>query len=309
MISSLTRNTQSWQRKRWESDRSSSPLHCEATPELHVHENLDDLLKCKLFCIIHNDWVYWLRTVMRQHKPYQLGSKPMCFPDGSVVKKKKKKKSLPINAGEARNVSTIPILGRFFWNRRGKLTPIFLPGKCHRQRFLKGYSSRKELNMVEQLNTHRHTTLFAFQIFYIEVLIIQSLAVTSKWITFFCWICWSLRYLPIFHLYWQQLFSKHYNACWFWGNSRFIHTSSSSPTTQTPATIHLKICKWVLSLSRLPFHKMQRLTDSTVFCKTAHVASVSHALISRLYNYSRELWHENSELSLSDAGMSEQMWG
>ena len=54
---------------------------------------------------------------------------------------------------------------------------------------------------------------------------------------------------------------------------------------------------------------MQRLIDSTMFCKTAHVALVSHALIaliSKLCNYSKELWHENSELSLSDAGMSEQ---
>ena len=54
---------------------------------------------------------------------------------------------------------------------------------------------------------------------------------------------------------------------------------------------------------------MQRLIDSTMFCKIAHVALVSHAFISKLYNYSRELWHENSELSLSGAGMSEQMLG
>lgn len=55
---------------------------------------------------------------------------------------------------------------------------------------------------------------------------------------------------------------------------------------------------------------MQRLVDSTTFRKTAHVALVSHALISKFYNYSRELlWQNYSELSLSDAGMSEQVWG
>lgn len=53
---------------------------------------------------------------------------------------------------------------------------------------------------------------------------------------------------------------------------------------------------------------MQRLIDSIIpLGKTAHVALVSHVLISKLYNYSRELWHENPELSLSEAGMSEQM--
>lgn len=56
------------------------------------------------------------------------------------------------------------------------------------------------------------------------------------------------------------------------------------------------------------FPTIQRLTDPTTLFKTACVALVSHALISKFHNYSRDLlWCKNSELSLSDAGMSEQV--
>ena len=37
------------------------------------------------------------------------------------------------------------------------LTPVFLPGKCHRQRSLVGYSSKgyKELDTTEHIHTHK----------------------------------------------------------------------------------------------------------------------------------------------------------
>ena len=145
IISSLTRNTQSWHpgpllRGRGEQVTAPPVLSTVRPPRTAM--SLRTLVTCSnvnYFCIIHKDWVYWLRIVLRQHKPYRLGSKSMCFPGGSVVLKRKK--NLPTSAGETRNVSVIPMLGRFSWNRRGKLTPIFLPGKFHGQRILEGCSS------------------------------------------------------------------------------------------------------------------------------------------------------------------------
>ena len=55
----------------------------------------------------------------------------MGFPGGSVVK------NLPANAGDA---EWIPGLGRSFGEGNGNPTPVFLPGTCHGQRSLAGYS-------------------------------------------------------------------------------------------------------------------------------------------------------------------------
>ena len=56
------------------------------------------------------------------------------FSDGAVVK------NLPADAGDARDVGSIPGLGRFPWNKARHPMPVFLPGKPHAKRSLVGYS-------------------------------------------------------------------------------------------------------------------------------------------------------------------------
>ena len=51
-------------------------------------------------------------------------------------------KNPPTNAGDARDTDLIPGLGRPPQRRKRQPTPIFLPGKVHRQRRLVGYSPR-----------------------------------------------------------------------------------------------------------------------------------------------------------------------
>ena len=53
----------------------------------------------------------------------------------------------------------IPRSGRFPWSMKWQLTPVFLPGKCHGQRSLVGYSPRgyREWDPAEWLSTHKHT--------------------------------------------------------------------------------------------------------------------------------------------------------
>ena len=50
---------------------------------------------------------------------------------------------------EVRDIVLIP--GKIPWRRKWLLTPVFLPGKFHRQRSLVGYSlcGHKELDTVE----------------------------------------------------------------------------------------------------------------------------------------------------------------
>ena len=59
-------------------------------------------------------------------------------------------KNLPANAGDARDASSIPGLGRSP-GEGNEPTPIFLPGESHGQRSLAGYSpwGRKELARTE----------------------------------------------------------------------------------------------------------------------------------------------------------------
>ena len=49
-------------------------------------------------------------------------------------------KNSPVNVGDARDVGSIPGLGRFPWRRKWQLAPIFLPEKFQGQRSLMGYS-------------------------------------------------------------------------------------------------------------------------------------------------------------------------
>ena len=60
-------------------------------------------------------------------------------------------KSHPAHAGDARDVSSIPGLGRDPWRRVWQPIPVFLPGESHGQRSLVGHSSWgcRELNTTE----------------------------------------------------------------------------------------------------------------------------------------------------------------
>ena len=62
------------------------------------------------------------------------------FPGGSVVK------NLSANAGDAH---LIPGSGRFPWRRKWHPTPVFLPGKSHRQKSLAtAHGVTKDLGMT-----------------------------------------------------------------------------------------------------------------------------------------------------------------
>ena len=56
------------------------------------------------------------------------------FPGGAVVK------NLPANEKEARDIGSIPGLGRSPGERKWQPTPAFLPGKFYGQRIGAGYS-------------------------------------------------------------------------------------------------------------------------------------------------------------------------
>ena len=57
-------------------------------------------------------------------------------------------KNPPANAGDMGSI----LVGKTPWRRKWQSTPVFLPGKSHGQRSLKGYSlwGHKELDMTEQ---------------------------------------------------------------------------------------------------------------------------------------------------------------
>ena len=57
-------------------------------------------------------------------------------------------------------------VGKIPWRREWLPTPVFLPGKSHRERSLAGYSSwgRKELDTTEQLNQHLFQALLALSV-------------------------------------------------------------------------------------------------------------------------------------------------
>jgi len=49
-------------------------------------------------------------------------------------------KNPPANAGDARDAEFHPWVGKIPWKKKWQLTPVFLPGKLHRQKSLMGYS-------------------------------------------------------------------------------------------------------------------------------------------------------------------------
>ena len=69
-------------------------------------------------------------------------------------------KNPPTNAGDAGDMGLIPGVERSSWTRKWQPTPVFLPGKFHRQRSLVGYSpwGHQELDKTE--HTHILTVLF-----------------------------------------------------------------------------------------------------------------------------------------------------
>ena len=71
------------------------------------------------------------------------------FLGGSAVKNR------PPNAGDARDVGSIPGLGRFPLRRTRQPTAVFLPGESHGQKSLSGYSpwDSKELDTTWLLNS------------------------------------------------------------------------------------------------------------------------------------------------------------
>ena len=69
-------------------------------------------------------------------------------------------KNLPANAGDIRDIGSIPGSGRFPWRRAWQPTPVFLPGESHGQRSLVGYSPQclKESDTTE-VTQHARTGL------------------------------------------------------------------------------------------------------------------------------------------------------
>ena len=63
-------------------------------------------------------------------------------------------KNLSDNAGDVRDEGSTPELENP-WRRKWHPTPIFLPGKSHKERNLAGYSTcgHKELDMTKPLST------------------------------------------------------------------------------------------------------------------------------------------------------------
>ena len=70
------------------------------------------------------------------------------FPDGSAVK------NLPA-VQETQETSVQSWVRKIPWRRAWQPIPVFLPGECHGQRSLAGYSprGRKELDTAERLTT------------------------------------------------------------------------------------------------------------------------------------------------------------
>jgi len=60
-------------------------------------------------------------------------------------------KNMLANAGDTRDVGSIPWVRKIPWSRKWQPTPVFLPGKSHGQRSQVGYSpwSHKEVDMTE----------------------------------------------------------------------------------------------------------------------------------------------------------------
>ena len=61
-------------------------------------------------------------------------------------------KNPPANAGDARNVGSIPGSGKIPWRRKWQPTPVFFPGKSHPLSM-----GSQRVVMTEHTHTHTHT--------------------------------------------------------------------------------------------------------------------------------------------------------
>ena len=75
------------------------------------------------------------------------------FPGGSVVK------NVPDNAGD---IDSIPGLGKIPWRRKWQPTPVFLPGKCHKQRSLEGYSPWSHRVRHDLATEHKYIYVYLY---------------------------------------------------------------------------------------------------------------------------------------------------
>ena len=70
-------------------------------------------------------------------------------------------KNPPADAGDVRDSSLVPGLGRFPWRKAWQPTQVFLPGESHGQRSLAGYSPQnsKESDTTETTSKIRRRLL------------------------------------------------------------------------------------------------------------------------------------------------------
>ena len=67
-------------------------------------------------------------------------SKQVCHWGPRGKKKNKTEPNLPADVGDIKRCGFDPRSGRSIWRRKWQPTPVFLPGECHGQRSLVGYS-------------------------------------------------------------------------------------------------------------------------------------------------------------------------
>ena len=63
-------------------------------------------------------------------------------------------KNLPANAGDTREVGSIPGFEKILWRKEWHPTPVFLPGKPDGQRNLAGYSPGGHKEFDSSKNMH-----------------------------------------------------------------------------------------------------------------------------------------------------------
>ena len=71
-------------------------------------------------------------------------------------------KNLPANAGDPEDMDLIPGFRKILWRRKWQPTPVFLPGKSHRQKNLRGYSpgDHKESDTTYRVNKNNFSSFY-----------------------------------------------------------------------------------------------------------------------------------------------------